>query len=260
MTEDNGVYQHNFYKSSHLNSQKCFICGALERQHIEYSNDNNNLIPQENITPGRPSLLKRTFLNWDSSSVIGNIKRNKEINIEKCDKLFESNANSVEQNRDIIESNENIIQQNNIVSQLSNIQCIICFGELTKEEVKKYTLSCAHYCCRICWFEYLKSKITEAKVLKIPCTSFKCSVILTEEFIMQFMYKCEGKYEFNHYSEGRCKGLQFAKMDDAPAKKSCDCCDNMVSRGRLSKTYLELCAEHHCEMFFIFVLYDNIFL
>ena len=77
---------------------------------------------------------------------------------------------------------------------------------------------------------------------------------------MQFMYKCEGKYEFNHYSEGRCKGLQFAKMDDAPAKKSCDCCDNMVSRGRLSKTYLELCAEHPCEMFFIFVLYDSIFL
>jgi hypothetical protein len=34
----------------------------------------------------------------------------------------------------------------------------------------------------------------------------------------------------------------------------------MVSRGRLSKTYLELCAEHPCEMFFIFVLYDSIFL
>ena len=34
MTEENGIYQHRFYESSHSNYTKCFICGKLRNAHI----------------------------------------------------------------------------------------------------------------------------------------------------------------------------------------------------------------------------------
>lgn len=34
MTEENGIYQHHFYESSHSNYTKCFICGKLRNAHI----------------------------------------------------------------------------------------------------------------------------------------------------------------------------------------------------------------------------------
>ena len=108
MTEDNGLYQHNFYQSSHSNSQKCFICGAYERQHIGDSNDNVNLLRRDHTTPGGSSLLKRSILSSSSRSTMENKKRNEKTNIE--------------QNDGNIESNGNIIDQNNTISDFSDVQ------------------------------------------------------------------------------------------------------------------------------------------
>ena len=44
-------------------------------------------------------------------------------------------------------------------------------------------MKCGHLFCTHCWFNYLKTAITEAKVEQIKCMDHECKEILSEEFI-----------------------------------------------------------------------------
>ena len=61
--------------------------------------------------------------------------------------------------------------------------CSICDNELTEEEYEHNKLQCEHISCDECWYKYLSSRITEAKVANIKCFAYKCETDLTEEFI-----------------------------------------------------------------------------
>ena len=50
-----------------------------------------------------------------------------------------------------------------------------------------HTDTCSHTLCYDCWFEYIKSKINEANVSKMPCPGHECKEILKEEFILSFI-------------------------------------------------------------------------
>ena len=47
--------------------------------------------------------------------------------------------------------------------------CSICDNELTEEEYEHNKLQCDHISCDECWYKYLSSRITEAKVANIKC-------------------------------------------------------------------------------------------
>ena len=60
--------------------------------------------------------------------------------------------------------------------------CEICTEEVDFSDVK-IKLACKHYFCEECWLDYLREKIINGKVTKIPCMKHKCTQILDEKFI-----------------------------------------------------------------------------
>ena len=156
MTEEKGIYQHDFYSATNSTTQKCFICGKPRILHINYSNHFNN--DNDN--------------NDDDLFLSSHIASNNQLH----------DVTPGEPN-----NNNNIINQQQQHNQPTTTTCIICYSPLTSIELTNYSLSCGHVCCSVCWFEYLKTKIISANVSKIKCASYKCNVILHEQFIMNII-------------------------------------------------------------------------
>ena len=65
--------------------------------------------------------------------------------------------------------------------------CEICTEEVDLNDVKHLQLRCKHNFCEECWLDYLREKITNGKVSKIPCMKHKCTTILDEKFIKKII-------------------------------------------------------------------------
>ena len=63
-------------------------------------------------------------------------------------------------------------------------ECEVCYDELNNEEKDLNSMPCGHLFCTNCWFNYLKTSITEAKVEKIKCMEHGCSEFVSEDFIL----------------------------------------------------------------------------
>ena len=100
MTEENGIYQHNFFKND--NSKKdqniCFICGKTKRYHLDY-------IPEEFIAEG-----DNNFLNNDL-----------DIRISGDSFHFSDDDNYYLKN-----------EKKDIISN----ECSVCYEEIDEEEKK----------------------------------------------------------------------------------------------------------------------------
>ena len=83
---------------------------------------------------------------------------------------------------DLIEEKEN---KNDDINELIKGECEVCFEELNNEEKNLNTIPCGHLFCTHCWFNYLFTSITEAKVEKIKCMEHGCKEIVSEEFILK---------------------------------------------------------------------------
>ena len=64
-------------------------------------------------------------------------------------------------------------------------ECEVCYEELNNEEKDLNSMPCGHLFCTNCWFNYLKTSITEAKVEKIKCMEHGCNEIVSEDFIIK---------------------------------------------------------------------------
>ena len=64
-------------------------------------------------------------------------------------------------------------------------ECNVCYESIKKNEKKFNEIKCGHLFCNHCWFNYLKTLITEASVEKIKCMDVNCNAIMTEEFILK---------------------------------------------------------------------------
>ena len=84
-------------------------------------------------------------------------------------------------------------------------ECEVCFEEINKEDKKLNEMPCAHLFCTHCWFNYLKTLITEAKVEKIKCMDHECKEIVSEDFILKHISDnnnlVEKYYRFKKRSE-----------------------------------------------------------
>ena len=92
-------------------------------------------------------------------------------------------ADSDEVFDDIINNNHNNNKDMDFSS--NDNMCKICYEEVEEKQKKFNTLICGHLCCTHCWMNYLKTKISEAKVEQIKCVEYKCNQILPEEFILK---------------------------------------------------------------------------
>ena len=74
-------------------------------------------------------------------------------------------------------------------------ECEVCYDKI--EDKKLNTIPCGHLFCTHCWFNYLKTLITEAKVEKIKCMNHECQENISEEFILNHLSENKdliGKY------------------------------------------------------------------
>lgn len=75
--------------------------------------------------------------------------------------------------------------------------CEIC-GDICVELIHN---ACHHAFCKICWEEYLRSKVTEGKVVKIPCPGFGCEDYITQELVVKLL-PSELNTKFTHFDIG----------------------------------------------------------
>ena len=81
---------------------------------------------------------------------------------------------------------ENEIKQRRIIKAPSNNkteeECLICLEKINVNKGNR--LPCGHFCCESCLFNYLKTEIESAKVVKLKCFVKDCEYEFTEQFII----------------------------------------------------------------------------
>lgn len=147
MTQENGKYQHNFYRqtsSTNSLSNRCFICGEEPRNHHDFVENRSN------------ALLNRIINRKSNASEPISNELNK---VSKQDK-------------------------NDAVIKIGSASCLICLEDIPDEDMEYDCLKCKHIFCHSCWYEYLNEKIGNSKVSKLTCMQHGCKELLSEDFIL----------------------------------------------------------------------------
>ena len=148
-----------------------------------------------------------------------------------------------EQNNDLIENSQDIINikddiiQDNIIDD--NGECEVCYEEINKRDIKLNSIPCGHLFCTHCWFNYLKTLITEAKVDQIKCMNHECNRTMTDEFI--FKHISEDKSLIEKYNKFK-KRVEIIKDKNKKLCPNPDC-DSFLQKSDISK-YVQ-CENGH---------------
>ena len=157
-----------------------------------------------------------------------------------CNKLRQ---NHLDNDKDIIINDD--IQDIKINDDLviSEDKCNICEEMLKNEDKEENKLQCGHLFCSNCYFDYLKSLISEGKVEEIKCMNYKCKQKLSEEFII--LHISNDRNLVNKYIKFK-KKVDILNDED---KKICPYpdCDSFLPRSQLSK-YVQ-CENGHIYCF-----------
>ena len=94
------------------------------------------------------------------------------------DSLIEVDLNNNHSNNNIIIDDKNIDNEDDLYDE-----CEVCYEKIENKELNK--IPCGHLFCTQCWFNYLKTLITEAKVEKIKCMNHECNENISEEFYIK---------------------------------------------------------------------------
>ena len=201
MTEIYGVYQHIFIEGR--NPNECFICKRPRKNHIDR-------IPHQHLNN---NMNNNNFYNHQNNNLINNNQNL--INIE-------------EENIDEDEENNNY---NNNDDESGKDECEVCYEELYKEDRDFNRIPCGHLFCTNCWFNYLKTSISEAKVDKIKCMDHGCNQIISEEFILNHIK------DNNNLVEKYKKFKKRAEIIKDKDKKLCPKpdCDSYLKKSNKSK-------------------------
>ena len=191
MTEIDGVYQHDFIASTNPNEKTlCFICKKPKKNHLDF-------IPED-------LLLDVQFNDFP-------------INIPQIiDEPKNDNKSEEDKKTDKIDDDKNLYNE-----------CQVCYEELNNEEKNLNSIPCGHLFCTHCWFNYLKTLISDAKVEKIKCMEHECNEIISEEFI------------FKHISENEIlvdKYKKFKKRAEILGDKNKKLCPNPDCDSFLQKS------------------------
>ena len=205
MTEIDGVYHHDFIEGGNPNEQNlCFICKKPRRNHLDF-------IPDE-------------FLNEPLNNNLNN-NNNINLNIPKNNNLIDI-PQKIED--DIIEDNKN---NKNPDDDFFMEECQVCYEEIFKADKDLNALPCGHLFCTQCWFNYLKTSITEAKVDKIRCMEHECNEIISEEFILNHIKGNENLIQKYKRFKKRAEILKDKNKKICPKAD----CDSFLTKAKSSK-------------------------
>ena len=98
---------------------------------------------------------------------------NRIINRKSNSNVKQSELNTVQKN----DKEQSVIKEN-------LASCLICYDDISDEEMQFACLQCRHTFCHSCWFEYLNEKIGNAKVSTLTCMQHGCKERLTDDFIL----------------------------------------------------------------------------
>ena len=204
LTEQNGIYNHEFYEFHNKHTDKCFICGE-DRTHHNNSTPKipNNIINKNSFVDSLDSsyhdkLSEKGY--FDKINFLDDDNNEKNININILENQNQNNNNNNINNNNN-NNNNNINNNNNNINNNNNelnSSCLLCEEILTENDLKINTLPCKHKFCEYCWLEYLKEKISNSRVKNITCMENKCKTELNENFILSIIGKDEtlkSKYE-----------------------------------------------------------------
>ena len=162
------------------------------------------------------------------------------LNSKKNFLLNDNNNNNIaymDTENDSININKTNILNNNNISIYG--ECKVCFGEMDQIDNEFNKISCGHLFCTSCWFNYLKSLISEGKVDKIKCMDYECNEYISEDFILKHILENSDLVD---------KYKRFKKRDEIindENKKICPFpdCESFIKKSNSSK-YVE-CEYGH---------------
>ena len=163
---------------------------------IDYMTEINGIYQHDFIQSNNPNEKSLCFI---CKNII-----NKHLNYIPNDLLNDVQMNN--NNKIIQEKKDNIIKETDKGDNIPlNKECDVCYESISKEEEDLNEIPCGHLFCNHCWFNYLKSLITEAKVEKIKCMDHECNDIIPEKFILQHLSEnndlIEKYYKFKKRAE-----------------------------------------------------------
>ena len=153
---------------------------------------------------------------------------------------YDEDNNNNNNDQDIITiSDDNLIKDNNIDNDYADGKCELCFEEIYKKDKIKNTIPCGHLFCSNCWFNYLKTLISESKVDNIKCMNQYCYDYISEDFILKHI--SEDKKLLEKYKRFK-KRVEIFKDKNKKLCPNPDC-DSFLQKSETSK-YVE-CENGH---------------
>ena len=137
---------------------------------IDYMTEINGIYQHNFISSTNP--------NEKSLCLICKKPKNNHLDYIPDDLLNDVELNNININNNIIIDDNNIDHEYDLYDE-----CEVCYEKIEDKELNK--IPCGHLFCTHCWFNYLKTLITEAKVEKIKCMNHECNENISEEFILK---------------------------------------------------------------------------
>ena len=285
MSEENGIYQHNFFQNIKISNKQCYICGHPENEHINYNELTKDDELEEEIK-GKSSIGNKlcsicfeTYAPYDMYELkkchheycyncwfihLKNKIENSEIGKLKCIDLKckeiipeEFILDIIKKDKKLVEKYKRFSKRLKILEDPNKVFCPEpnCDSYAIKNKKIKY-VKCenGHNFCCICMKKphgknscenELEKDFQIWKKGKIIKQCPKCNIwteknegcnhMTCAECKYQWCWLCGGKYTSNHYSQGKCNGLQFAKpksekeiqnlLNNNNNNNKCNCCD-----------------------------------
>ena len=110
-------------------------------------------------------------------------------------------------------------------------ECNVCYESIKKNEKRFNEIKCGHLFCNHCWFNYLKTLITEASVEKIKCMDVNCNAIMTEEFILKHISENQNLITKYRRFKKRAEIIKDKKKRMCPNPD----CDSFLKKSKKSK-------------------------
>ena len=136
---------------------------------------------------------------------------------------------------------DNLIQEDNKknIEDGDFAECKVCYDEISQEDKDLNRLKCGHLFCTHCWFNYLKTSISEAKVDKIKCMDHGCNEIVSEEFIFNHIKNNDNLIEKYKKFKKRAEILKDKNKKLCPKPD----CDSFLQNSKTTK-YVQ-CEHGH---------------
>ena len=165
--QENNNNKNTIFKSVNVNDFK------------EEKNDNNNnnlIISDTSSSFFQKDNNSQTIVEINSNTQKKNTSFIDEASIiSKTSSHYNRAMNIINIRRDGDENNEEIKE--------TNKHCLICYEELTFEELQNNFIGCFHGFCDDCLYNYFKEKINNNKVDNIKCPQHDCDQRIFDNFI-----------------------------------------------------------------------------